>query len=87
MIFYSLICILSLAQAHSLNKNTFQQDVYCSLVDRIPACAGQDCVSQHALFRGGVHLGGIYPGHVCPKGLSAKGCLPRGLSAWVAVLE
>ena len=73
-----------------MNKNTFQWDAYCLLVDRIPACTGQGgvCVSHHALERGCVypsmHWAGRYVfKHALGKGVSAQGGVSAsGMSAW-----
>ena len=45
-----------------MNKNAFQWDAYCLLVDCIPTCT----------------VGGVPRGCVCPGGMRAQGgCLPR----------
>ena len=63
-----------------MNKNAFQWDVYCPLVDHIPAWAGGMYPSMH--WAGGVSqqtLGrGCLPRGVSAQGVSACGCLSRG---------
>ena len=45
------------------NKNAFQWDVFCPLVDHIPACTAQE--------------GGVFQ-YTLGRGMSAQGCLPGG---------
>ena len=69
-----------------INKNAFQWDVYCPLVDRIPACTTQGrCLPGRGVSaqgRGSAQWGvsgqeGCLPGGkgICPGGV----CLPRGV--------
>ena len=48
-------------QPHGQNKNEFQWDAYCPLVDRIPACTVQGRCLPRGCLPGGVSAWGVYP--------------------------
>ena len=53
------------------NKNAFQWDAYCRLVDWIPACTAQGCLSRGVSARGCL----LGEGVSAQEGVSAKGVL------------